>query len=380
MSGRVLLVDDEPRVLDAFRRALAGRFDVEVAASGDAGLQVQRQALDSGSPFPVIVSDMKMPGMDGAEFLSRARLADPDVVPLILSGQADLDSTISAVNNAGLFAFLVKPCPSEELASVLNRALAHNALVIAERELLERTVRGTADMLNDLMASSRRSAFMRTLRIRDLVSDIAERLGLQRDWELLLASRLSQVGCLAIPDDLLAKAFTGGRLSQEEAALFRSHRATGMAMLERIPRLERIARWIGALPLTVDEAPPADADDVQLVLCAVAAFVTAFEAGEDAAAAAGQLARSGHYPEHLVQAIIAGRAVVLHSAGLPRQVTVAQLREGMELIADVTTRSGMTLVRKGEQVTWPVVERLRNFARTVGVAEPMQVIDYRRGE
>src|SRR5215211_3563188 len=103
MGDRVLMVDDEPRILDGMRRTLHGSYKILTAESGEAGLELQRQAIEAGDPFAVIVSDMRMPSMNGAQFLTAARAADADAVRLILSGQADLESTIAAVNDADLF-------------------------------------------------------------------------------------------------------------------------------------------------------------------------------------------------------------------------------------------------------------------------------------
>lgn len=378
MTGRILMVDDEPRVLDGLRRTLNGRFRVTVADSGAAGLAAQQQALDDGEPFPVIVSDMMMPGMNGSAFLVRARQADPDVVPLILSGQADLDSTITAVNEAGLFGFLTKPCPTDVLVATLERAQAQHALVLAERELLERTVRGAVDMLTDAMAAAAPLAYVRTVRIKDLVAAVAPALDLQRSWELLLAVRLSQVGCLALPEEMLARAYGGEELTEEEQTLYAGTAAAGAAMVGRIPRLERVASWIAALPLIPEASPPDDAEPAQVLLCAAAAFVAAFDAVRDSAAAAGALARTGLYPEPVVRAITAKRDVVLASAGVPRTVSAFELTEGMTLQEDVTTVTGMTLVCRGTHVTHSLADRLHNFSRTVGLVQPIHVIDHRR--
>ncbi len=377
MSPRVLMVDDEPRVLDALRRTLAGRYQVAWADSGQAGLQEQRAATVSGQPFAVIVSDMMMPGMNGAQFLTAARQADPDVVALILSGQADLDSTISAVNDAGLFGFLTKPCPPEVLTRALDRALDQHALILAERDLLERTVRGAVDMLTELMASSSPLAYARSTRIKEIVAAISPALGLSREWALLLAARLSQVGCLAVPVEVLQRAYGGSELSAEERAVYQSHRTGARAMLERIPRLETVAQWIGSQPLSAQEAPPPDAGPAQLAFCASVSLVEAYEESDDSATAAAVVARSGFYPADLVTELNQARLLLVSAAGVLRQVTVGELREGMDLEQDVVTGAGLVLVRRGEPVTETLVIRLRNFADTVGIVEPIRVIDYR---
>jgi hypothetical protein len=279
-----------------------------------------------------------------------------------------------------LFGFLTKPCAPEALGKALDRALDQHALVMAERDLLERTVRGAVDMLTELVASSSPLAFARTTRIKELAEAISPALGLDREWELPLASRLSQVGCLAVPIEVLGRVYSGTQMTDEDRALYAGHRGAAQAMLERIPRLEEVARWVGGQPLVVGEAPPPEAGAAQSVFCAVVAMVTAYEATDDAAAAFSALKHSGHYGSEVLAAINHNRDVLTRSAGVLRNVTVAELREGMELVMDVVTGTGMTLVRKGEPMTETLVVRLRNFSETVGIVEPIQVIDYWRSE
>ncbi|MEJ2578571.1 MAG: response regulator, partial [Kineosporiaceae bacterium] len=142
MTNRILLVDDEQRILDGLRRTLRGRFTVETANSGAEGLEILQKSLTETHQIAVIVSDMMMPGMNGASFLTKAREVAPDSVRLILSGQADLTSTIAAVNDADLYRFLTKPVEPDILISALLSALRQYELVISERELLQRTLTG----------------------------------------------------------------------------------------------------------------------------------------------------------------------------------------------------------------------------------------------
>ena len=102
MSNRVLFVDDEPKVLDGIRRQLRNRLDVETANGAAAGLAL----IESKGPFAVVVSDMRMPEMNGARFLAKVNEIAPDTVRMVLSGQADLDSTVAAVNEGHIFRFL----------------------------------------------------------------------------------------------------------------------------------------------------------------------------------------------------------------------------------------------------------------------------------
>lgn len=99
---RVLCVDDEPRVLAALARTLHRHFALTTAASGAGGLELLRRE----GPFAVVVSDLRMPGMDGVAFLARVREAAPDTVRVLLTGQADLAAAVAAVNEGNIFRFL----------------------------------------------------------------------------------------------------------------------------------------------------------------------------------------------------------------------------------------------------------------------------------
>ena len=373
MGQRVLMVDDEPRILDAMRRTLRGSYDVATAESGSAGLEVQQAALAAGDPFAVIVSDMRMPGMNGAEFLTAARAADPDAVRIVLSGQADLPSTIAAVNDADLFRFLTKPCEPAELTRALDDALRQHRLVTAERELLERTLRGAVDVLTELLAMAAPGAFSRATRIRALADAGVAAAGCGDDWRLPLAAGLSQIGCIAIPEPVLQAVETGAELSEQEAAMFAAHPGIAAGLLGRIPRLEDVARWVGGQPTAPGAPPPADAAPAATVFAAAVTFLRAYEV-TGTAPRAGQKLRDAGYPADLVAALVA-TARGFAPIGVVREVTARQVHAGMVLEQDVVTVGGMVLVRKGEQVTETLALRLHNFAASVGVVEPISVVE-----
>ena len=129
---RILCVDDEPGVLDGLTRRLRRHFTVRTAPGAAEALDV----LEREEPFAVVVSDMRMPGMDGAAFLAVVRARWPDTVRILLTGHADLDSAISAVNDGQIFRFLSKPCPLETLLNALEAATEQHALVRAQRAAL----------------------------------------------------------------------------------------------------------------------------------------------------------------------------------------------------------------------------------------------------
>jgi len=134
VAEKVLFVDDEPLVLDALKRMLRDQFLTYTADSGEKGLV----SAEQNGPFAVVISDMHMPGMSGAEFLARIRKSAPDTVRMLLTGFTDLDAAIAAVNQGNIFRFLTKPCKKDELVHAINLGLAQYRSMVAEKELVKR--------------------------------------------------------------------------------------------------------------------------------------------------------------------------------------------------------------------------------------------------
>lgn len=240
MVDKILFVDDEADVLAAYRRNLRKQFHIETATSGEQGLE----AIDSQGPFAVIVSDLRMPNMDGIQFLAQAREHARDSVLMMLTGYADVQTAFEAVNEGTVFRFLIKPVQLETLIKALKAGIAQYQLFIAERELLEQTVRGSIEMLTEILGMVNPAAFSRATRIKHYVKDIAVQLQLPNLWQLEVAAMLSQIGCVTLPADLLDKLESGKSLTGDEQELFSSHPLVGSKLVANIPRLEPIACMI----------------------------------------------------------------------------------------------------------------------------------------
>jgi len=374
VGQRILLVDDEQRILDAMRRTLHGRYDVETTTSGEDGLRMLQESSAGDRPFAVVVSDMKMPGMDGSEFLTRAREVLPDAVLMILSGQADLGSTITTVNNANLFRFLTKPVRSPDLWAALDAAQRQYELVVAERQLLQQTLAGAVEVLVDVLAMASPAAGRRTARVRTMVTECSERCGVQDDWRLPLAAALSQLGCIAVPTEVLETIEAGGQLADAERKMFEAHPVLAHRLISRIPRLEEIARWI-AEQTTIHriEGDGPQPEGAEAVFAACVAFMVELDAGEEARRVVQYLENTHRYSRRLLEGVHLS-SHRLRAEGTLREVRAVSIHPGMVLAEDVVTTTGMVLVRKGEEVNEMLATRIANFARSVGVVEPLRVL------
>ncbi len=145
MKYKLLFVDDDQKVTQGIRRNL-DELDYEIftAQSGDEALEIL-----SREPVSVVVSDEKMPGMTGAEFLSRVKEIYPDTVRIILTGQASLEATVKAINEGEVYRFLLKPCNATELIFTIRQALKQRELVVQCNKLLDLT-RRQSELLQNL--------------------------------------------------------------------------------------------------------------------------------------------------------------------------------------------------------------------------------------
>ncbi|MES9941793.1 MAG: HD domain-containing phosphohydrolase [Candidatus Thiodiazotropha sp. 6PLUC2] len=237
---KILMVDDDRNLLDSFRRQFRKRLNLETATSGADGVQ----AVRDGGPFALVVSDMQMPNMDGVEFLSQVRELSPNTVRIMLTGNANLDVAIGAVNDGNIFRFLNKPVDTETLYETIINGIKQYRLVTNEKVLLNKTLKGAVDLLADVLSMVNPEAFSQSSRIKHHVRSIVRSLSLVDGWHYDLAGMLCQLGFVSLPDDLIRRAMEGADLSQAEIALYNSHPEMGARLLKHIPRLEIVAEMI----------------------------------------------------------------------------------------------------------------------------------------
>jgi PAS domain S-box-containing protein len=145
-SQTILFVDDEPNVLRAFERELRTRFQVRTARGPFEGLS----ALEEGCQFAVVVSDLRMPGMDGFQLLEKVRSLSPDTARILLTGHADVPTVIQAVNDGNILRFLQKPCSLDALEEGLRIGLNHYQWLVRERRAAHAASRRRANQVMEM--------------------------------------------------------------------------------------------------------------------------------------------------------------------------------------------------------------------------------------
>ncbi len=368
MNQRILFVDDEAPLLDSFRAMLRRRFDVCTALGPAQGLK----AIQGPESFAVVVSDLKMPSMDGITFLERVRELSPDTVRMMLTGFADVEVAMDAVNKGQVFRFLTKPCSLETISNALADGLKQYGLVTAERELLRDTLSGSIQVLTEALSLANPEAYGRANRIKTLIHRLAKAADVPITWELDIAAMLSHIGCMALPRAVLEKIASGQTLSPEEQKLYDSHPTVGAGLLEHIPRLEHVAEMIGRQHECHDACACPDKHRIARML----KIATDYDLLESRGMAPADIVQrmttdGGCYDPALLYAL--GRSVGRETDYALRRVTVAELAEGMVLEEGIVSEQGLLLLSKGTEVNASAILRMVTAAQSFQVVEPFAV-------
>ena len=376
MTKKVLFVDDEPNVLQSIKRNLRKDFDVDTANGGEEALQ----KLASNGEYAIVVSDMRMPGMDGVEFLSKAKQQWPDTVRMMLTGNADQQTAVDAVNKGDVFRFLNKPCDAVALASAVTVGLRQYELITAEKHLLENTLRGSIKALADILALTNPELFGRTTRFKTRLAKLVEAMELTHSWQFESAALLSQLGCVTLPADLVRSQSTGQPLAEEALAEFSAHAKVGADLLMTIPRMEDVAQYIRYQGKNFDGTGfPEDAlsgEKIPLgarLLKVVIDFDAAESSGLSAADAAQRLQQSPRKYDPVIVAAL--EKTVAQASGLKAAtVAINELTDSMIIAADILTFDNVLLIAKGQETSLSTRRHLQSYKANGQIGDAVNVL------
>jgi YesN/AraC family two-component response regulator len=358
MAERILLVDDEPNVLDGYRRTLGREFTLETAVGGQEALALMEKA-----PYAVVVSDMRMPGMDGVQLLSRVKTQSPDTIRVMLTGHADMETAINAINEGSIFRFLNKPATKDMMAKTLTSALVQYRLVTAEKQLLEQTLSGALQVLTEVLSLVNPAAFSRAARARRYIHHVVTSMKLGNPWQYEVAAMLSQLGCVTLAPETIDAVYKGDTLPPQEQAQYDSHPNVAYQLLSKIPRLEPIAWMIRHQNRAVSQSENAELPDIRKgaeVLRLVLEYEQATHQGASRTEAAHTLARQNSEmgPEFFAALVALDPNA---EEGQVKRCSIDELYAGMIIQQDVQTNGGSLLVSTGQEVTPTVISKLKNF-------------------
>jgi len=371
MSEKVLLVDDDSNVLDGYRRSLCHDFSLETAVGGKEALAM----VSEHGPYAVVVSDMRMPGMDGVQLLSNIKQVSPDTIRVMLTGTTDRDTAINAINEGRIFRFLNKPCSKETMATTITAAIVQYRLVTAEKQLLEQTLSGSLQVLTEVLSLVNPAAFSRAERARRYMHHVVSVMKLGNPWQYEVAAMLSQLGCVTLAPETIDAVYKGEALSENEQAQYDTHPGVASSLLSKIPRLEPIAWMIGHQNKPVSESEAAQIGEMRQgaeILRMILAYEKAIQSGVSRTEAAHTLSRQNrNFSPKFFEALVTLDPNA-EETGV-RRCPIEDLTPGMIIQQEVRSVSGTLLVSKGQEVTAAVILKLKNFHSRRAIATEVSV-------
>jgi response regulator RpfG family c-di-GMP phosphodiesterase len=251
---------------------------------------------------------------------------------------------------------------------------------MAERELIEKTLSKTVQLMTDMLGLSSPFAYGRAIRLRRIVKELAVNLRVTNAWQFELAAMLSQIGCVALPKDLLEKVYKGQSLEKNEASMYGSHPLIGYRLLMDIPRLESIAQMIRDQQRNISsyaEQPYSHKThdiDLGAQILKVATDYDQLIQNEMSHVEAIQhmLRKTVVYDTEIVEAL--GNKPFFKDTWQVSLVDVNSVKQGMIINENIYTKEGKLLISKGMEISSATLEKLKLTASSIGVVEPFRVL------
>ena len=366
----IMVVDDQPANLKLMEDMLSGEgYSVRSFPRG-------RLALTAAGQHPpdLVLLDINMPEMDGYEVCRRLK-SDPELaaIPVIfLSAVKETEDKVRALRVGGVD-YITKPFQLEEVQARVETHLALRHARRKEKELLERTLNGAMRTLLDLVQITAPGISARSETIRRMVVHMAPRTESEGLWQFELAGMLALIGCICLPPDAFDRAYLGEEASEEEMRMFLAHPETGARLLSNIPRLEGVANMIRCQLTAGGVKLPEDPAERGACMIRLATEIDRrlLKGMRFAGALAQVRSMARGFPPELLKTLDDYAPPV--AAFEIRRLKAHEIRESMSLEDDLLTKDGSMILQKGTALNLTLVERVRNFARTRGVQEPIRV-------
>lgn len=402
-TGRILCVDDEPSILSSLKRLLHGQnYEIFTVSSGKEGL-----AVLENNPIDLVISDMRMPEMNGAQFLEQVFSLWPDTIRILLTGYSDAVDMIGAINRGNIWRFIAKPWNDEELLITVQQGLAHQYLN-AENARLNKLTQQQNDELKSINSSLELKIAERTSKLEKTVIDLrhtlfnsvkvfsslielrggklgghskrvadhalllTKKLALdEKEAQLVyLAALLHDIGKIGLPDELISPPFE--LLSPEGCTEVMKHSEKGELLLMPVQQLHGVAGLIRSHHEHYDGSGYPDklsgkripigsriisvASDYDDFLMG-AYFNRAYDTQE--AIEYLQMNRGKHYDPEIVDAFVAGLNETGHSESKEIALAPDELVAGMELVRDLMHEDGFLLFTKNQILEQTDIEKLK---------------------
>ncbi len=381
MNEKILFVDDEQHILTSYRRIFRKDYQISTALGPELALEL----IGEKGPFAVVISDMRMPEMNGVQFLSKIKEISPDTIRIMLTGFADFNTAMEAVNEGNIFRFLTKPCPPDNLQKVIKDALRQYQLVRTEQELLSKTLKGSIKVLIEILSTVDQRSFSRAIKIRDFIRKLVSTKIITSNWETEIAVLLTRIGQVTMPESVLSKLYSGSELSSVEKDMIDKIPQIGHDLLINIPRLDKVAKIVlyqnkgyNGKGVPIDDVKGVDIPHSSRIIKIINDLLELEETGISRGESSVKLnSKAELYDPNLLNVILENigpvKSELKMRAMKPEHIGLNYLKIGYQLIESIETDTGQLLVMAGQEITESVLIRIRNWANLYKIKEPVIV-------
>jgi len=364
-NPKIMLVTTDRKFARIARDTLCPTFDLSIVSSGEKALQV----FDRDHRYMVVISSMKLKGMDGREFLAAAMQEQPKITRIMVTAFPEFDHAVQLVNTADISWLLTQPCAAEDLLKAVTDSVARYKREQTEAEAMRDTLTGSVRMLVDIMELTHPEAMRRSKRIRRRAQQISRFLKAMPPHLMDMIVLLSNIGCVGLPKGLLKKMETGKDITKADMKRFRTHPSIAARLLENVPRMGRMAGIIRHQHTPCSQTPPLGARILKVCIDM------------------DQMQRNGSSPDKALEFMRAKPeiydAAVVDALARHLQeneklecstLWVADLEPGMVMQADMVTERGTILLHRGETLSEASHIRIQAFNDLLKIKEPVCIV------
>ncbi len=396
-NRKVLYVDDEASLLSSFV-SMMRKQNVQTAVLNDS--RNIETILQEGGPFAVVLSDQRMPVVDGVAVLERVARLYPDTVRVMVTGYADHNDTLRAINQGGISHYIAKPWKDDDLRSLIDDSISRYNLKMENRflleeldrenakltELLDGTVVGTTRILGDMVGYMNPEGAAQVERVRRLgnaMLGMLTELSSHERWEISRALDLFNLGLAVLPPLTQLAINKEGLAALDRSPIARNHHLLAAGLLKDIPRFGGVARIIELQRKDFDGSgeptnQPIKGTELPLGTRLLRILVDLDRMRKGSVQGRELLKRMINRPTQYDVTLIhrmLGETTATAPMSLERALPVTSLQPGMVLIDDVTTRAGQFLLRAESTLSETTVNILLQWHKNDPIVEPIRVHD-----
>lgn len=383
MKPCVLFVDEDQSALNTYARLVRNMVDVRSVTTAAAAMTALKEPVG----FAAIVTEEVLPDGKGLAILAAAATSMPETARIVLTGSDDPRLPIDAINSAGVFRFLTKPCKPEVFIHAIGDALGWHMRLRKARDLREQAGDGIVEMLAGFQTGTEPEPAGHAAQLRTRAREVAQAMKLPFTADLEISALVMQLGVATIPKHVRDKLHSGERLEPAEVDLMERIPEVVAHLVAHNPRLQGVveilrheAKVLGQDPNAPRAATRKDVPLAARILRALLDIHILEEFGLTTSAALVRIRQAvGRYDNDVLKSIE-------HLYADPDAMAAAQMEEhmaidliaGMVLATDALSHEGVPLISKGTVLTPSHVEHLRLYAELGEMVEPVYVI--RRAE